>query len=1605
MALNAKDNLKIVTGKKAKNAEKLSSGYRINRSADDAAGLAISENMRRLIRGLDQGVENATDGISWSQSGDGALEEANEILHRMTELTVKSLSETNTDSDRMALEAEFEHLQSELDKISKTTTFNELNIFQQHEVPYYQCEGDVKWNPQQIHSVIQGRNDLTFTYRHPESAPAKSVTIEIPQGEYTTQELVDEIDNLISDYNKTADVELVFEFTEDGFCNVNLEGGEVLDSVSGNMSYLLYQMFRGGGYGALIGTTIFPNDYETLYIESGQNDTLEFTIEELQGGTTQKEIVIPAGYYTKGEIIDYLNNQLADTTVRATEYGSGIRLASEEAIVTGFKGNMFKIDGADAASVYNSVFYDNVKYGKVTQTAAELSGGYVLPLDSRDAEHRNYKIGSSNNQLTLQPNGAANPITLTIPEGNYTAEQMANKLNELFAEKQIDLNASRIVNSANTFEGIKIVSGTKGLDSQIKMDINSSAYETLFVNKEYNSYELLVKPVTETKSDSDGTFNGSKDLTVLNTTPLKIERRVNDQFKISIDGTAYTITMSEGDYTSEEQIRAEIDAQLNGANAQLGYKGKLKVSLNNGKIMLTGADGEKVDKVRVTAIANNNGYDNIFQGYKTITTTQTVTGKDSVTLNTKFDGSITDSEKNMTIKVDDVVYNVTLPTGDNLSAGAIENAIESVIKPQTIYSDIQFSAISATGTDTNNNFSHTATGTTKVTSWSGNAQGTSDSQEGVVGGGSHTPAVLQIGVNLNDNMVVGDSNNEITLTLNGVKKTITLEEKTYDKDSFQKALQEKIDEAFTTGMGGAIVSLNGNQLVLTSRLPQGQQGRATTISCSTGDSSFFKELNTTRTAAQWGYKALQSNIVIGDDNREFSFQYTENNVTRNITVSLSKGTYSPSSLAAELTNQLKGEGISAFTSANNILYLNSEKKGSDVKISYSTVTGGSSAEALFGQMMVYHPAKKITDTAIQNSITIEAGKSDTFNIVVNGNNKTITLDEGTYNREQFLSMLNTKLSGSGVKAYLENGKLGYETTDKGSSASFSMSYGNGGNSMKAIYGQSSRELSGIDVEIGADGTVKLTTTKSGSTIKVESNSGGPFQTAEVKQEKVAVSYSDGYHSVIHSYIDGVDLTEPVKINQWNNNFRFIYRKDQNTNPQYVYFEVPEGEYTFSQLQDKLQELLDNNPNTKDNIKATVSATGVRLESVYPGNTYNMSSFSGDFYDRVICKASQRQEEEKIDTKEGNQIVDSAFTVGRKDVKNKTTKIQSGISDELSLILTYGNTEHKLEMKLDGGNYTAEQLKQHLQEKVNEQLLAKGLPENLIEVGVGGVNTGVHGSNDQNALNFSLSKTIQAPAVGEFIIDGVSGNAAFEIFYQTDGSLEQAYIVGTKNIEQGVTIKHGKDELSFLVDGVSYDIVIPTGVYTAEEFKNTMNQLLQNANVPLNAELENGKIKLIHHKMGEHEIRDVSGNAVTTVFFNENGAKGQNTVNYVKMSSEDGDSIDLERPVFNTCSLKINSLCISKTKNANKALERLKDALGYLSSVRSNFGSKQNRLEHAVRNAENRRENLQYSESKIRDTDMSREMVALSNHNIILQAGQAMLSQARQIPQHVITLLQ
>ena len=148
-AMNSNRMLGITTSSQAKSTEKLSSGYKVNRAADDAAGLSISEKMRRQVRGLTQASLNAQDGISCVQTAEGALAEVQDMLQRMNELCVKASNGTLQTVDRNYIQQEIDALTSEIDRVAGTTTFNETALLDgtfTAKTLHVGAEGNKDWN-------------------------------------------------------------------------------------------------------------------------------------------------------------------------------------------------------------------------------------------------------------------------------------------------------------------------------------------------------------------------------------------------------------------------------------------------------------------------------------------------------------------------------------------------------------------------------------------------------------------------------------------------------------------------------------------------------------------------------------------------------------------------------------------------------------------------------------------------------------------------------------------------------------------------------------------------------------------------------------------------------------------------------------------------------------------------------------------------------------------------------------------------------------------------------------------------------------------------------------------------------------------------------------------------------------------------------------------------------------------------------------------------------------------------------------------------------------------------------------------------------------------
>jgi len=190
-AMNSNRMLGVTTGAQAKSTEKLSSGYKINRAADDAAGLAISEKMRKQIKGLTQASANAEDGISAVQTAEGALNEVHDMLQRMNELAIKAANGTESESDRTAIQNEIDQITTEIDRVSETTKFNET----------YLLKGDAAQTKGYTYSYknFNADQDATATFN---TDQATSMTLAFEKGSdaVASKDTQDEVNELLKSF-------------------------------------------------------------------------------------------------------------------------------------------------------------------------------------------------------------------------------------------------------------------------------------------------------------------------------------------------------------------------------------------------------------------------------------------------------------------------------------------------------------------------------------------------------------------------------------------------------------------------------------------------------------------------------------------------------------------------------------------------------------------------------------------------------------------------------------------------------------------------------------------------------------------------------------------------------------------------------------------------------------------------------------------------------------------------------------------------------------------------------------------------------------------------------------------------------------------------------------------------------------------------------------------------------------------------------------------------------------------------------------------------------------------------------------------------------------
>lgn len=1618
-AVNTMMQLGITNANLRKSSEKLSSGQKINRAADNAATLSISEKKRSQIRGLIRAARNADDGVSFVQTGDGAMSQMEALLQRMRELSIQSLNTgVNEEEDRMALQMEMDQLQCEIDRINDETEFNKKPVFEHYPDTYSIFYGNRVWSQNQVHSITPDNQSLVVKYVKEEGGEEQEITLTVPEGEYTTQELIDEMDDVVTALGEEAEG-MYLEYSSEHMCNVVLREGTEIRDVSGGLSYLLFRQSGGSKVGSLIGTTLLKPNYP-LQIKTGENDELSFTVEYFDGTSVPVSITVPQGSYMRSDIIRFLNDELAAKApgITANEYSDYcIQVGGEDGFVTGLKGNMFRIDDKNKGEeVWVSVFYDNTKYGQVQHMEGEFIGAAII--NPYDLNNRTFIIPDGNNTLSVRVNGTAgDPYEeITLDPGSYSVAEMVQHLQRKFDEKGIPVMVESYqsrqpsVNQPNinyTFEGIRIKTLSVGKGNKIEFDVpNSSAYSRLFENKLYTDLgrDSVVRQ-TGYYYYTPPSLTGGKTFTA-DSFPLTLDD-TNSRFKITLkdgdgSGDEYTISMTEKEYNSLNDIIEEINKQIKAGGIGLQ---KIQAGEDEGKIKLTPVSGSNsITEIGVVPVEGSDGYDTLFVGSSTTYNKRSPAIFD---IKPNADGKIVFDDKNnkMTVELSSTDQReVTIPAGEYDSVSLAEKITEQ-LERETTYDQIKYQYSTTTGKSGQvtpsggANGSADPKGTTSEEGTGGISNGSTEIKDG-------KPAKCWVNTKMPDSVDITSDNSEFKIQIdNNTVYKVSLVEKigqTMSKSDLISFLQEKLDQEIESDANKVKVSLNKTgQFQIEAKYP-GQK------KITMPASGFLTSIDKDPKPATVTTTALAEQIVFDG---EQTLNIRVNGVVKE--VKFGPGSYT----RQQILDKLNGvPGVSARLDGYNQLVLQTDATGNTADL--WVIPSGSAYTTLLNT-----PAT-ITTQSIPDYRTVirnEDQRPGIFDVTVNGTLYTVTIpdspEEG-YTRQEIANELDRQLKDKGVRVDLDgNGRLKFRTDATGDGVSLKVN---------GTLGATADTPPEIKAEAQPDGTIHLIPKDNrnyavtpGGRDSLLQPTGGITSTSGPEEVPGSVNGRNFQMVTENPFV----IPNPVRISNYAQSLKFKYRipSGNATKDVTIQLEMDEGSYTHDQLKDALQAKLDAamgaagvpvdegvNVDITPEGKMTLTAKKQGNYYIYP-NSYSSGSMTGGFYEYVMKGSILIGSKEDPVAIDGRQVTDDIYIVGRKDIRNGSSVIEKGLNDDLSIDVTVNGTVHTLKTTLDPGEYKADALIKMLQGKLDEALEAAqipNLPVGAVKAGIGVYDPKVEGSDDSNSLFFYLNPDTDLDA-GQYRIDGLGGKSLFTIFYKTEGDLMPAYLSGTKDISGGVEIIPGvNDSFTIDVDGVSFPYtIVPSGEYTTEELIELLNEkILKSPNAHLKAKMSGNSLKLEYEKMGEHTIANIQGPAKMTLFYQVDGRVGGDTGLWLQIGANAGQGMTLERFSMSTLSMGINSIVITQKKYADKALQRLDNALNYLNSSRSVYGAKQNRLEYAIKGNNNTAENVQASESRDRDADMADEMVQFAKSQIMEQAGTALLAQMFQQPQNVLALL-
>ncbi|MDR6123771.1 flagellin [Bacillus sp. SLBN-46] len=572
-ALNTYRQLDRASNAQSKSMEKLSSGLRINRAGDDAAGLAISEKMRGQIRGLDQASKNAQDGISMIQTAEGALNETHDILQRMRELSVQASNDTATDADRTEIQKEVSQLKEEIDRISNTTEFNTKKLLNGELESNKTAQGtklesvDLTLGASvagtsantnfDAYTIDDTNNELKIT------ANSTDLTIQIEKGTWTQAELQTKIDaaftaagtvdgtDLTKVASSVAGGKLTLTTAATAGQNITIKASG--DEANKFFGFSTAKTITAGAAASTAATDDLVNSANALNITDGANDSLEITI----GNGTKQTIDLTASTdaYSKQQIVDMINTAIDSNAdlkgkVSASLNNGNIQFDSftDGSLTihdTALSDDLGLTDSAaDTTATNSSALLTNLKDGN----------GNELGLQANDVIKINGKISGS----------SVTEASLTVTASTTVADLTAG------IENALGLDAGSVSIKSDGKIEVAGENGSANALADLKLNV---ANRDLFNNK-FSSFK-------ETQAAEDKNIDSSLSFHIGANEGQTMKVDINEMSTKSLSLSSVDVSSQQGAETATSVINNAIE-KVSTERSKLGaFQNRLEHSINN----------------------------------------------------------------------------------------------------------------------------------------------------------------------------------------------------------------------------------------------------------------------------------------------------------------------------------------------------------------------------------------------------------------------------------------------------------------------------------------------------------------------------------------------------------------------------------------------------------------------------------------------------------------------------------------------------------------------------------------------------------------------------------------------------------------------------------------------------------------------------------------------------------------------------------------------------------------------------------------------------------------------------------------------------------------